>query len=132
MIGQWQLYSRNKCWKCSLLSVPSQGALYIKRLAFIGSSFCSCFHYVFYGICTLISIGLTVFQTYSHSPMELHSVQCVTVTYWLLLIWVCEHSVTCTHRTSLDVLWSHRFSSRFSLKWMHSSLAVPKDKTVSH
>lgn len=103
----------------------------VKTLPFIGSSFCSCSLYVFWGICTLISGRLTVFQCLRRA-MELHSVQRAALIYWsqITLIWVCLCGVTCTDRSSLDVLLSQRFSSHFSLKWLHNILAVPKDKKL--
>lgn len=49
-------------------------AVDMKMLPFRGLSFCSCFLYVLYGIHTLISSRLTVFEKYFHRPMELYSV----------------------------------------------------------
>lgn len=87
--------------------------VHIKMLPFTGSSFCSCFLYVVYGVCTLISSRLTVFQKYFHRPVELHSVQCTALIYHsqIVLIWVCLHGLTCTERSFLDVLQGQSFSS---------------------
>lgn len=93
-----------------------------KMLTFISSSFYTCFLYVFCSICTLISGMLTVLQNDFHRPMELHSV-------WLtasiscpqnIFICVCLCGITCTDRSSSNVLQNQSFSSHSSLEWMNT------------
>lgn len=125
-LNEWTLNKRNKCHKCSsdhLLRKRCTGGVDTKKmLTFISSSFYTCFLYVFCSICTLISGMLTVLQNDFHRPMELHSV-------WLtasiscpqnIFICVCLCGITCTDRSSSNVLQNQSFSSHSSLEWMNT------------